>query len=85
MVATQITLESIYCGLFPGPITAGCLSSRLTKKVVGLMYVLSTRSNILLRDCSQFAITRLLKWQVRRIIEELDSGENRSRKQHNKC
>ena len=33
------TLESIYCGLFSGPITADCLASRLTEIVIGLMYV----------------------------------------------
>ena len=40
MGATQITLESIYCGVFPGSITAGCLTSRLTEIVIDQMYVL---------------------------------------------
>ena len=69
MGATHITLESIYCGLFYGPITAGCLTFRLTRIVISLMYVLSTRSNILLRYCSQFALTRSLKRQVCQMIK----------------
>ena len=61
---TRITLELIYCGLFPGSVTAGCLTSRLTEIVIGLMNVLSTRLNILLKDYSQLALTRSLKSQV---------------------
>ena len=37
--ATQITLESTYYGLFPGSITAGSSTSRLTEIIAtGLMY-----------------------------------------------
>ena len=46
------TFKVIYCGLFPRSITASCLIYRLTEIVIDLMYVLSTRPNILLRDCS---------------------------------
>ena len=61
-LSTQMTLKSIYCRVIPGSITADCLTSRRTEIIViGLMYVLSTRTNILLRDCSQFALTRPLK------------------------
>ena len=69
MGAIQVTLESIYCGLFPGSITTGCFTSRSIEVVIGLMYVLSTRPNIMLRDCSQLALTRALKRQVYQMIE----------------
>ena len=51
--ATQIAIESIYCGLFPGSITADCLTSRQTEIVIDLMYVLSTRPNILFKEKSE--------------------------------
>ena len=63
--ATQKTLKSIYCGLFPGSTTAGCLPSRLAEIVISLMYILSsTRPNILLPDRSRFGLTRPLKRQL---------------------
>ena len=49
MKATQNTLKLIYCGLFPRSITADCLIPELTEIVIDLMYVLSTRLNLLLR------------------------------------
>ena len=52
MGATQNTLRLIYCGLFHGSITEGCLTSKLTEIMIDIMYVLSTKPNILLRDCS---------------------------------
>ena len=58
MGATQKTLESIHYGIFSESITTGCLIFRLNAKVVGLMYILSTRPNILLRDYSQLTLTR---------------------------
>ena len=76
MGATQIALESIYCGPFPGSMAAGCLTSRLIEKMIGLMYVHSTRLNILLRDCSQFTLTRSLGRQVCQMIEYPDTGDN---------
>ena len=45
-------LRVIYCGLFLGSITTACLISRLTEMLIDLMYILSTRRNILLRDYS---------------------------------
>ena len=39
MGATQVTLELIYCGLFPGFIAAGCFFFRQTEIVIGQMYV----------------------------------------------
>ena len=74
MGATQITFESIYCGLLPRSITAGCLTFQLTEIAIGLMYLLSTRPSILLRDCSQLALTRPLKRQGCQMTEWLDSG-----------
>ena len=70
MGATQKTLKSIYCGLFPGLIiTSGCLTFRLTDILIGLMYVLNTATNILFRGCSQFALNRPLKRQVCQMVE----------------
>ena len=53
----------------PGLITVGCLTFRLTEILIGLMYVLNTATNILFRDCSQFALTRPLKRQVCQMVE----------------
>ena len=52
------TLKLICCALFPGSATADYLTSGLTEIVIGpMIYVLlSTRSNILLLDCSQMAL-----------------------------
>ena len=46
------TFKVVYCGLFSGSITSGCLVYPLTEIMIDLMYVLSTRPKILLRDCS---------------------------------
>ena len=51
------TLKSIYCGLFPGSTAVGCLISRqLTEIGIDLIYVLSTRLNTPLQDCSRLAL-----------------------------
>ena len=56
-----------HCGLF---------NSRLTEIMIGLMYVLSTRPNVLLRDCSLLAPTtrRPFKRQVCEMIESHHTG-----------
>ena len=61
MGATQKNSRVIYRGLFPRSTPADCLTSKLTNIVIDLVYVLSIRPNILLRDCSQLALTRPLK------------------------
>ena len=58
-------LRAVVC---PESITAGCSISRVNHcglfsfpTMTGLMYVPSTRTNILLRDCSHVALTKPLK------------------------
>ena len=52
---------SLLAVLLPKSTTAGCFTSRLSEIVTGLMYVLVSRANILLQDCSHMAQTELLK------------------------
>ena len=53
MGGPKSTLESIFVGLYflRGSVTASSYTSRLSEVVTGLMSVLSTISNIVLRDC----------------------------------
>ena len=48
--------NSLRTVLLPGSITAGCFTSRLSEIMTGLMYVPSTRSDIMLRGCSCMAL-----------------------------
>ena len=45
MGASQRSLQAIYCGLFPGSITASCLPSRLIE---------NDRSNFMYAPCTQY-------------------------------
>ena len=44
-IGGQPTLESIYCGLFPESVAAGCSTFRLTEIVMGIIYVLRISSH----------------------------------------
>ena len=54
--------NSMWAGLLLGSIAVDCFTSWLSGIIVtGLMYVPNTRPNMLLRDCSQWALTYPLK------------------------
>ena len=54
-------VNSLQAFSLPKSITAGCFNSRLSEIVVGLIYVPSTTTSIVLRDYSRMKLTKLLE------------------------